>query len=447
MPIDKRQVRGLTTDLRNLNSYVSGRLGIKGLYNIVNGLQAWRNSRGRSRKNAAGTGMGGTDIVCIGSSVTAGAYASSYAFDTWPAILRNRIQDNHNPSGVQGGMGYVPLQIADNTWVHTDTPAAGANQHLWTFDTAGNWTLSSGTGLHAGMRRSYMATNGTGSRVRYVWDGTATNAARDRKQVTDIELVTSNFVGDGTITWDRLTSDAFVAVGAGAATGTINQNAVTDFSIHRGRQASGLTKTSLNGIQVSQAAGTAICRVDGAIAYCEDWDCGYRLHNLGLTGGRSDYPVANVNSTSANFSKWGATAPGGTAAGATQAGLFIVDFILNDVGLSASPTLTLTQFIGFWTSIITAIQACPSRPSILIWIPPCRNNANTFANMMPYVNALYTLADTYNLAIFDMWGMLDYGSFTTKVEPENWDANDGTHYNDTGNAQIADYFYRILMGI
>lgn len=424
--------------------------GIKGLFNSVEGLARWRNSRARSGKASDGTGFGGTDVVIIGTSVTVGSYASTYLYDTWPAVLRNLIQDNHNPYGVQGGMGFVPIQMGDTTWTHDDTPSGQSNRTIWTYDTEANWTQEAGSSsiYGPGMRRTRTATSGNGSRARFVWNGADANAVRKRLQVTDIELLTTNFSGDGTLTWDLLTSDAFVSVGAGGTTGTFNQNSGTNTGIHRGRQASGLTKTDVNGIQIGQASGSTTIRADGAIGYCDDWDCGYRVHNLGLGGSRTDYlGTSGSASRLANVGKWGSTAPGGTAAGATQAGLFILDFLLNDIGSTSTPTIDIATYKASMQSIITDMLACASLPSVLLWVPPCRNDTDTESFYQSYVDELYDLAETNNVALFDSWKMLGKGLHSATVSPNGWSAGDGTHWSDLGNQFWAHMFHRILFSV
>lgn len=402
--------------------------GVAGMFNEGPGLQNWRYSWGRM-----GKGLGGSDIVVLGDSICGGAFGTSYLWDNMWFRAQNYLQDYFNPSDVQGGKGCINLTLNGGTWTRSDDPVGSQSHWLWTPSDAASWTVSAGgTGLHAGMRRAYHATNGNNSRARFVFDGTASDAVKKRMQVTDLELLYTKFSGDATLTWDRLTSNAFVAVGSGASTGTINANAATDFSVHSGRIATGLTKTNLNGIQVGVASGTANSRPDGVIAYCEDWDSGVRLHNLAINGARADYVTTSSNTVSACISKWGSTAPGGTPAGATQAGLFVLGFYLNDVGLNATPTIALATFLANYAAMIVAAQACASKPSVLIFIPQVRNNANTLANYAPYVAGLYNLAAQYNCALLDMNAFFGNTNYTDNVTTFAWGSGDGTHYGDIG---------------
>jgi hypothetical protein len=415
------------------------------LYNGTNGLRNWRYSWAR-----IAPGLGGTDVVVLGDSIFGGAFGSSYLYDNMWHRTKVKLQNKLNaPHGIQGGYGYIPLILNGGTWTRSDDPVGSESNWVWTPSNEASWTVNAGgTGYHIGMRRAFHATNGANSRARFVMDGSAAGAAAKKMQCTDIELITSMFSGDATLTWDKLTSDAFVNVGSGAGgvTGTIVGNGAADFSIHRTRQLSGLTKTDVNGIQVGVASGTANCRPDGAFFYCEDWDGGARLQNLAINGARADYVTTSANTLSACISKMGATAPGGTPAGATQAGLFVLGFYLNDVGLNAVPTITLEDFIANYTAMITAAIACPSLPSVLIVIPQVRNDADTIANYRPYVQALYTLVDAYSdrCALLDLNIYFNNSNYTGTVTSFGLAHGDNTHYNDRGQECHSDLFFRVL---
>jgi hypothetical protein len=415
--------------------------GIAGLTNGIDGLENFRYSLAR-----IGPGLGGTDVVFLGDSILGGAFGSSFLFHNMVHLTKVKLQNHYNtPHGIQGGYGYIPLILNGGNWTRTDDPVGSESNWLWTPSNAASWTLSAGgTGFHLGMRRALQATNGNNSRARFVFDGSAAGAAGKKMQVTDIELVTSTFSGDATVTWDSLTSDAFVTIGAGVDTGTIVGNAATNFSIHRGVQMTGLTKADVNGIQTGVASGSVNSRVDGLFAYCEDFDGGIRVHNFAINGGRADYVTSNANTLAANITKMGATEPGGTPAGATQAGLFVFGFYLNDVGLNEAPTISLADFITNYTLLITTAQACVSLPSVLIFIPQVRDDAETMANYLPYVQALYTLAETYNCAVLDMNAYFGNTNYTETATEFGWAHGDSTHYNDMGQEGHSEVFFKVL---
>lgn len=446
--IEIREVRNLRGELDAMEDTIvreSGLTGVVGLFNWYHGLRNWRFAvNSRAGESSGGSGFGGVDIVVSGDSICGGAFGTSFLWDNMWFRARNKLQSYFNPSDVQGGFGTIPLILNGATWTRADDPVGSESNWLWTPSNAASWTTASGSSLQLGMRRAYHATNGNNSRARFVFDGAAATAVERRMQVTDIELLTSTVSGDATITWDYLTSDAFVSVGGGANTGTITGNAATNYGIHQGRQKSGLTKTDLHGIQVGVASGTANSRPDAVVAYCDDWDRGVRMHNLAVNGARSDFLAGTAATLDACVSKYGATAPGGTPAGATQAGLFVFGFYLNDVGLNASPTLTLAQFISYYTTLITTALACPSMPSVLIFIPQVRNNANTLANYAPYVAALYQLARDYNCALLDMNAWFGNSNYAGNVTLFNVGSGDATHYNDAGQELHANVVRRVL---
>ena len=392
-------------------------------YKTQTGLRRWFQNLGAVGKDSAGNGLGGVDVVCMGDSLTEGVGATNGLYDNYPHRLKVKLQNYYNPEGVLGGFGFLPTYMAltgpINWWTMEGTPNYSDN--------------SFGLGFR---RLTYNPA--TGQRIRYAFDGSLDDYFR--QGVTDLEFAAMRAHLVGPITYDISPTDAFVTPGTGTiATGTDTMVGIvpSDYG-YRGTRLSGLTATATNCLQLSTPSEVAwYC---GAFAYNGDYDCGVRVHNVG-NGGQSARSAVNITS--------GMTAtvdPMGTqGAGARNAKLFIINYITNDIGTGVNAFTTRDEFKSNYQTVINRVLALPSKPCVLLLIPPARNNTNYVSNVPDYIDALYELADENDhVAIANFWEMLDNSLWTDTTTDLGWNHADGTHFTDTGYEAQATEIARIL---
>lgn len=412
---------------------------VYGAYNIQAGLQRWRRSLGMARKNSAGTGSGGVDVLVIGDSIAEGGVASSYLHDSWVHLLKVKLQAWLNPSGVPGGYGFRPFiaGVGSASW----NGGQDANGTLATHESKFTRGGTGSSGASAKSLNSNTATSGSPNHRAYV----SFDPANSKGGITHVELVSAKGTAAGNTVYD-ITVDqgalAYVTQGSAGITGTIAQNgSPTVYGTHWGKiPGSALTPTSQHTVQLSYATGQ-LTYWNGLIGYNGDWDCGVRVHNLAAWGALiSHYNTAD--NLVANIDNWGT---GALNTGATNARLVIFDFITNDVGTGASPTTAVATFKSTYGVLIDRALALTSKPSVLLVIPPCRNNSNSLANYPAHVQAIYEMADERShVAVLDLWRIADETAYTSVVTDLDWDAADGTHYSDTFQQAVAEYVFNCL---
>lgn len=412
---------------------------VYGGYNLQAGLQRWRRSLGMVQKTSAGVGKGGVDVVVIGDSIAEGGVATSYLHDSWVHLLKVQLQEWLNPSGVEGGYGFRPF-------------VAGVGSASWPGGQDANGTLAvheskfsrGGTGSSGASAKSLntnTATSGSPNHRAYV----SFDPANSKGGITHVELVSAKGGAAGNTVYDITPNQsplAYVTQGSAGITGTIAQNGTpTVYGTHWGKlPPSPLDPADQHTVQLAYATGT-LAYWNGLIGYNGDWDCGVRVHNLAAWGSViSHYNTAD--NLVANIDNWGT---GALNTGATNARLFIFDFITNDVGTSASPATALATFKSTYGVLIDRALALTSKPSVLLVIPPCRSNANSLANWPAFVTAIYELADERShVAVLDLFKIADESAYSATVTDLDWDAADGTHYSDTFQKAVAEYVFNCL---
>lgn len=411
-----------------------------GSWNLRHGLRRWRESLGMTGRllTSPNTGFGGVDVVCIGDSIVEGGISTTYLYDPWVNRLKIKLQTKYNPSGVTGGHGFLPFVQGT---------------------TSGNWaaTASNGILVTAESKFSRLGTGSNGASTRHLFaSGTAgtpnhrmyvsLDPANPRGGVDYVELVAAQGAIAGNVVYDITPSQsplAYVTTGSAGITGTIATNgASTIFGKHWGKfPGSALTPTDQHTIQLSYNTGT-IAYWDGLICYNKDFDCGVRVHNLGSWGATVNSFSSSTDKLLSNIDHWGT---GVLTTGATNAKLFIMDFVTNDVGTTDPPVTAIATFKTRYATLIDRALGLASKPSVLIVIPPCRNNSTSFGFYGQYVKAIYELAQARDhVAVLNLWEIADDGLYTGRVTELEWDVADGTHYSDTFQEAVANFIYEVL---
>jgi len=411
---------------------------IYGAYNIQAGLQRWRRSLGMARKNSAGTGSGGIDVVILGDSIAEGGVCTNYRTDAWPHLLKLMLRAWLNPSGVTGGYGFAPLVAGTTSANWSAVPANGI------LATAESKFTRGGTGNNGASTRWLTASGAAGTpnhRMYLDFDPAGALGGIDYVELVAAQgAIAGNVVYDITVDQSPL---AYVTTASAGITGTVNTNGgSTIFGKHWGRiPGSPLTASSQHTVQLSYNTGT-IAYWDGLIGYNGDWDCGCRVHSLGSWGADLNSFMSTTDKLISNVDAWGT---GALNTGATNARLFVMDFMTNDIGTDASPTVDVATFKTRYGTLIDRALALTSKPSVLLVIPPCRNNSNALANWPSFVTAIYELADARShVAVLDLFKVVDEAAYTSTVTDLDWDAADATHYSDTFQQAVAEYVFNCL---
>lgn len=412
--------------------------GPVGSYYLQSGLANWRRSLGKVGKSSTGTGFGGVDVVFFGDSILAGGIAQSFLYDSAAQILKRKLQSKYNPivngTQVPGGYGFIPALCNEGSGLWS-----GVSSDVFTFSASGWTKVLQGSSGGVANRRA-QATSASGAQARFVLDGTNANARGKRSQVTDVEFVAASGTGTGTFTYDVTATDVFPIAGTGTPTGTVSttKSGSTIWGKHFGRTISGLVPAVINDITVSNPTGGDLY-LDGIIAYNGDYDCGIRVHNVSEWGSKvSDFSASTLQ---ANIDRWG-----DKSGGATNATLFVFNWITNDVGSGTGSAETISAYTAAYGAIIDEALGLASKPSVLIVIPPCPNATIYLTNgYSAFRDAAKNLAATRNnVAVIDLWEMTNNDLYSGTLTSLGWNSSDGVHYSSTFQEAFANILYDCL---
>lgn len=420
-------------------------------YNIATGLRNWRKSLGMCGKNSAGTGFGGIDVLWCGSSTMEGGVCKT-PVDAGVHILKRMLQSRLNPSGVQGGYGFVPFLsgawstgLSDIGFDGSREPSNGKWKYFKVNGTYSAW-LGGCWGPHcaAGTVGPQTAAE---THVTLLMDGTHASAIPFRFNADKFQFVLRETTTSG-FTYDVGSSEP-ITIGAGSPTGTVADGTGDAYGKHLPANGIALTRTAKNYIQLAPAVGKTV-RLDGGIAYDGDWDCGCRVHGLGLSGtvmGMADGSAAGWAQPQCieAVQRFGAA----TGGGAVQAKLVVNNAGQNDCNIGI-PVATFKANYGAW---IAAMKAMASAPSVLLIVPVPKGgeSAAYYSTTWPaYVAAIYELADIYGCAIFDL-NLLFPGN-TSPWDPSGagamsalgWDGDGTAHYTDLAYWAQSEMLFRLL---
>lgn len=436
---------------------------IEGGYWLDAGLLRFRQSLGSVGKTIGGVGLGGVDVCVYGDSIAEGGESSDSVWWTWAHLLKMKLQAALNPPGVVGGYGYMPaMQGPSNgttSWAGlSDGTYHGVSNHANYLLTARKVTAGAGFAGNAGYgTKGQILWVKDGERLQWVFDGSHATAAARRWGVTRAECIGSNISGSygGPIfDWFDNTGGTIFpnaqTAGTGLQTGSFTPIAQANAQ-HGRRWSIGGAVTPLDATKrmVLQLTGpAAVYGNTDLILYNGDYDCGIRLHNMGYWG----QTVASVSGYTGWLSAldvWGSgigstDANGNTRGGAVNAKLYLFDFITNDAATAGEAGLA--AFSTAYAALVDRVLALPTKPSVLLIIPP-RGGGATAAVYRMYADAIHAIAAARDhVALLDLWeytGEAD-GVQAGRVTELSWYV-DATHYSDTAQQAWANILFEALM--
>jgi hypothetical protein len=402
-------------------------------------LRRYFNSLGQVGKNSAGTGLGGIDILVIGDSQPEGYSSSSVLYDSIPHQLKKILQAKYNPSGVQGGFGYVKC-LAGNSVLSSWGPPFSSD--IWTFvgtdwDAAKNYDWGPNLGGPGG---EYAFTNTVGGRAYLTLDGSSALASQNRLNFSHFELVLAIASVSGTTTYDCSAAAGPLTIGAGTVTGTETPGTGDQGGYHQGIVAAP-NRAALQTLQVGINSNYTV--LNGGIFYDGDSTCGVRLHSCCNSSSKSTDVDASALVAQQQFAL-------GTKAGATECKLVILWFMTNDVnpsGGAGSPSNTsVADYTTAMGNLIDSYLAWASKPSVLCVVPPANTNSDNYLRWQGYVDALYgVVEDRDHCAIFDLWKVTGNTTWVLGPQALGWDEQtSGVHFGDLGAYAVAEIMGRAL---
>jgi hypothetical protein len=435
--VDKVLNKGLSTnDYSNADKQIVSAVEIPGAYNLRAGLIRWRQALRFIGKLSSGLGLGGIDILCFGTSVLEGYNSSSPTFDSFIHRLKVYLQRHYNPSGVLGGYGFMPfVKGGPDGWnpFVTRFGTLGSTNGAWSVKGKPVSAAPGANGLYMTLSKS--------------------NDVGMRTASTDVQFVGFQFSGYGNARWDvNPTTPGAAGIGTGAQTGTHNQLVSSGF--HSGNrfgtattpgfaQRIGLDPTVSNVVQWAAPDTTGNAAYDGLICYNGDFTCGVRLHDLAVFGSTiqsmSGFIRDGYGGGAGSFVTWG---QGLTTGGACNAKLMIMDFIANDCGYAATPTVPLSTFLNLYGQAIDYQLAQNSKPAVLLIIPLMPTDTLLAARTTvgerwsDYVAGIYGLVDQRtNVALLDL--NVNLGASAGLLD-------DHVHPNNPTQVAVAQALFQVL---
>lgn len=351
--------------------------------NAFYGLEAFRESIAHR-----GASDNGVDIVVIGSSLSAGAGAGASMTTNWPHLLKMQLQEMLNTDGV-GGYGFYPA-VMDSNFDGTFAVSLGG-------------AVETGAAIDADLRgcndSALLIDARDGSDIRTRWFFDPAGRRNNRLWATTLELVFGAFDGGAALTYDlnhSLPSDAYITPGAGGVTGTIDcDGSVTEAFGQRESISVPTRGPVLLQVAADNSQGPGL--VEGFILYDGDEAEGVRVHNL------SRY-LRNFASTSI-MTTLNRAAALDAFCGASGAGTFCKLVVIEGGAAEAVAGSSVALMKAKMEALIVRAQnaaLCPSKPSILLMIPPCPSGVTPDA-YTDYVEAIRSLGETYNCAVLDLF--------------------------------------------
>ena len=357
--------------------------GPAGLQNIDRGLRNWRLARGLASAVTAGTGFGGIDVVLLGDSIGFGFKSVSPFYDGWFHRLKVLVQSALNPAGVTGGYGFVRI-------------GSGADRRPPFMTSAGTVSDGSSNDGSGGAWVSLPVSSGKANRVTLAFDGTSP-IPRQKKQATHVEIVfTKAPNANSDALYDLGTTDPAGGNGNVLASQLIDTSAVAQSNGHR-QLLTGLNKNGPNFLQIASGptSGGLGLYLEGAIAYCDDYDRGVRFHNLAVPSAVTTWIAPQSNKLLTNVGRWCTN-----LSGATRAKLYIIALGANDMGTGASPNVTSAAYQANLAALADHILSQPTKPSVMFVIFPIRADGGgalftrTANRPEDYIRAVYSVAAT-----------------------------------------------------
>lgn len=406
------------------------------------GLTRWFQSWGR-----LGPGLGGVDIVLIGDSIMEGYIhpAGEYAWNKWGHRLKVKMQKALNPISVPGGYGFMPARQGNDTdhWTLTGT---------WVKTDPSNSTAARSCNAAFGAQTALSKVNGTST---YMFAGNDANAAYCKKNLTSLDIVARQSSSGGIVRID-VSEGADPVLDAGVKLkATINtNNASVAYGVRYPSSAwtvsSGdvaFNRAADNRFLISAPSSSGNLFWDGVIAYDGDENAGVRVHDVSNHGSMTTNYAAGSNTLIASLDRFGDLDDSDTTTvGARRAKLVVFDWITNDMGLNTPTTVPFATFIANYGAQIDQALALPSKPSVLLYIPPPGGSGTREANYPEWVRGIKSLAATRsNVTVLDMWSFLGNEPRSGLTTSLNW-AADHLHFTPYYQEALATLVSQILLG-
>jgi lysophospholipase L1-like esterase len=433
---------------------------VEGGYNLGDGLRAWRQAMAYSKGRRDLVGAGGVDVLAIGDSILAGAGSNFLFVDKMLNRLRQLLQSRFNASDVPGGYGFLPsLGHPSGSFVFSSFAGGkrvnGADTE-WT--RYGPNTIAGAAGLSKGicLRHHRIGSSLAGPSQTAEWifakdmriqHGFQASSTAQNRTMRQAQAVYQTNPGDGRFRLDFGPFSGTTPPYAAAQAGAVTVDAAAAESVGQRSAIINVeaTASATHYVQLEQLDANDPISFEGLLLYCDDVDQGIRLHDLTIGGAKSgDY---NDPVTLAGLARFGTGEDQ-----SRNARLVMIGLGTNDCGNTASPALDLAAYRENLETLIAAIQGWPSRPSILLWYPPCQDSANAQARYGDYIAMGKALCDSHDCALLDFWAKTGHASHGGNGGGgymfDRGFYFDGIHYSDKGQDWMAhETFGALCLGL
>lgn len=308
---------------------------------------------------------GGVDVLFLGDSIANGSGATDYWMEGLPHMVKLRLQNELNPSGVVGGYGFIP--VSDGSAVY-GSGTTGSSKFIISFNTASGVQSYTDDVDGFGDRSVTFHNNGSDTLniLFYNFDQSAATVTHEREEMDLFQIQFTANAGFGTLSVD-VGSGSTPARGAGTPSGSVDQSVTTSGTIGVRSATFDVSANVSTGMRIAlrpPATSSTVCSLDGIIAYNGDYYKGVRVHRCANPGSRllnwSD------NTLAATVAPFCTMAYGG----ARNCKAVVISDVINTAQALGAGTEVIAQHKTRWKEIIRYIIAQPSSPSILIMFPP-----------------------------------------------------------------------------
>lgn len=310
---------------------------------------------------------GGVDVLFLGDSIANGTGATDYWMEGLPHMVKLRLQNELNPSGVTGGYGFIPA--SDGSAVY-GSGTTGSSKFIISFNTSSGVQSYTDDTDGFGDRSLSFHNNGSDTLnvLFYNFDESATTVAHEREKMDYFEVQYKADATYGTLSVDvSSSSGATPSRGGGSPTGSIDQSVVSGGTWGMRSSAFNVSTNTQAAMRIAlrpPATSSTVCSLDGIIVYYQDYYKGVRVHRCANPGSRllnwSD------NTLAATVAPFCTMAYGG----ARNCKAVVISDVINTAQALGAGTEVIAQHKTRWKEIIRYIIAQPSSPSILIMFPP-----------------------------------------------------------------------------
>lgn len=440
---------------------------IEGGYNILEGLREWRLGTvyAKGRRDLAGSG--GVDVVVLGDSIFAGAGSNFIYVDGVMNRLRQSLQRRFNPNDIAGGYGFVPFvtvpptpSFVGNTFMTGNMLVNGADTDWAFYGLAAAFTGETGDSKGITLRHARTASALSGQTAAWmnlnsmrINHGFQVSTSAQNATAKQAQIVYQTNAGWGRFQWihgpftgGNPYAGTPPSPPANSFSETIDAAAAEAVGLRSALSDVATTTAATHYVQIDQLDADQDIAIEGILHYVDDFDTGVRVHNLSCGGALSgSWNDAVTLAGLARFGSRAGTIPGQNA---QNAKLVVIQLGTNDNGDLASPNVDIPTYTANLATLIQSVQAWPSKPSILLAYPPVRNDAEALSRWGDYIAAGRALAETYNVALLDLWAAAGSPTHGGNGAGGFWFDRgmyaDGVHYNEKAQDWFAEMLYGAL---